>query len=64
MKKMEIEDDSLTTETVTLDFREATRHLIKGGRITKIGKGSFGPTFNADEDNDACDKLQPDERRM
>jgi hypothetical protein len=64
MKKMEIEDNSLTAETVTLDFREATCHLIKGGRIAKIGKGSFGPTFNADKDNDARNKLQPDKRHM
>jgi hypothetical protein len=61
---MEIEDNSLTIETVTLDFCKATHHLIKGGRIAKIGKGSFGPTFNADEDNNACNKLQPDERHI
>jgi hypothetical protein len=57
MKKMEIEDDSLTTETIALDFCKATYHLIKGRRIIKIGKGSFGPTFNTDEDNNAYNKL-------
>jgi hypothetical protein len=57
MKKMEIEDNSLTVETIALDFREATYHLIKDGRITKIGKGSFGPTFNTDKDNNTHNKL-------
>jgi hypothetical protein len=64
MKKIEIEDNSLTAETIALDFHEATYHLIKGGRIAKIGKGSFGPTFNTDKDNNACNKLQPDKRHM
>jgi hypothetical protein len=57
MKKMEIENNSLIAETVALDFRKATCHLIKGGKIAKIRKGSFGPTFNADEDNNAYNKL-------
>jgi hypothetical protein len=64
MKKMEIEDNSLTAETVALDFCKATYHLIKGRRITKIRKGSFRPTFNIDKDNNTHNKLQPDKKHM
>lgn len=50
IKKKEIEDNELKAQTVAHDFRDATRHLVKAGRAAKVGKGSFGPTFNAGED--------------
>jgi hypothetical protein len=57
IKKEEIEDNSLMPQTVALDFRDATRHLIKGGKTAKVGKGAFGPTFNQDD----SDKLQQED---
>ena len=55
-KKIEIEDNSLTTQIITLDFCEVTYHFIKDRKFAKIRKGSFKPTY-VEEHNNTCNKL-------